>query len=100
MAETLTLGVSTKLAKTLSSTNPVESMIEMVRHTQRNVRRSQDGDMRKRWTAAGMLQAEEQFRKIIGYSDLAQLITAIEHQYLTLPSQTVKVPATREAVTV
>ena len=30
-------------------------MIEIVRHTQRNVKRWQDGDMRKRWTAAGML---------------------------------------------
>ena len=28
-------------------------MIEIVRHTQRNVKRRQPGDMRKRWTAAG-----------------------------------------------
>ncbi len=42
-------------------------MIEIVRHTQRNVKRWQDGDMRKRWTAAGMLVAEQQFRRIIGY---------------------------------
>jgi hypothetical protein len=35
--------------------------IEIVRHTQRNVKRWQDGDMRKRWTAAGMLVAEQQF---------------------------------------
>ena len=40
------------LAKTLCSTNPCESMIEIVRHTQRNVKRWRDGDMRKRWTAA------------------------------------------------
>jgi putative transposase len=52
-------------------------MIEIVRHTQRNVKRWQDGDMRKRWTAAGMLQAEQQFRRIIGYRDLANLIIAI-----------------------
>ncbi len=37
-------------------------MIEIVRYTQRNVKRWQDGDMRKRWTAAGMLVAEQQFR--------------------------------------
>ncbi len=48
-------------------------MIENVRYTQRNVKRWHDGDMRKRWTAAGMLQAEQQFRRIIGYSDLATL---------------------------
>jgi hypothetical protein len=30
------------------------------------VKPRQDGDMRKRWTAAGMLVAERQFRRIIG----------------------------------
>ncbi len=81
MAETLTLmrlGITGQLAKTLSSTNPCESMIEIVRHTQRNVKRWQDGDMRRRWTAAGMLLAEQQFRRIIGYRDLAKLVIAIE----------------------
>jgi putative transposase len=91
MDETLTLmglGITGRLAKTLSSTNPIESMIEIVRHTQRNVKRWQDGDMRKRWTAAGMLQAEQQFRRIVGYSDLAKLVTAIERRHLrTLESQ-------------
>jgi putative transposase len=79
LPETLTLmrlGITGKLAKTLASTNPVESMIEIVRHTQRNVKRWQDGDMRKRWTAAGMLQAEQQFRRIVGYSDLAKLVSS------------------------
>jgi putative transposase len=81
MPETLTLmrlGITGQLAKTLSSTNPCESMIEIVRYTQRNVKRWQDGDMRKRWTAAGMLVAEQQFRRIIGYRDLAKLVIAIE----------------------
>jgi len=79
--DTLTLmrlGISGNLAATLSSTNPCESMIEIVRYTQRNVKRWHDGDMRKRWTAAGMLVAEKQFRRIIGYRDLATLIIAIE----------------------
>jgi transposase-like protein len=65
--DTLTLmrlGITGQLAKTLCSTNPCESMIEIVRYTQRNVKRWQDGDMRKRWTAAGMLVAEQQFRRI------------------------------------
>jgi len=81
MPETLTLmrlGITGQLAKTLCSTNPCESMIEIVRYTQRNVKRWQDGDMRKRWTAAGMLVAEQQFRRIIGYRDLATLVIAIE----------------------
>ena len=81
MDDTLTLmalGITGQLAKTLCSTNPCESMIEIVRHTQRNVKRWRDGDMRKRWTAAGILVAEQQFRRIIGYRDLAKLLSAIE----------------------
>jgi transposase-like protein len=81
LAETLTLmrlGITDQLAKTLCSTNPCESMIEIVRYTQRNVKRWRDGDMRRRWTAAGMLVAEQQFRRIIGYRELASLVIAIE----------------------
>ena len=81
MEDTLTLmelKITGQLAKTLCSTNPCESMIEIVRYTQRNVKRWQDGDMRKRWTAAGMLVAEQQFRRIIGYRDLAKLVIAVE----------------------
>jgi transposase-like protein len=81
MEETLTLtrlGVRGKLKTTLQSTNPIESMIGTVRHTSRNVKRWQNGDMCLRWTAAGMLEAETQFRKIIGYSDLAKLAVAVE----------------------
>ena len=53
-------------------------MIECVRRTSRNVKRWQSGEMGLRWTAAGMLEAERQFRKIIGYRDLAKLVVAIE----------------------
>ena len=66
LEETLTLtrlGITGQLAKTLCSTNPCESMIEIVRRTQRNVKRWREGDMRKRWTAAGMLEAERLSRQ-------------------------------------
>ena len=53
-------------------------MIETVRRVARNVKRWQSGDMCLRWTAAGMLEAQGQFRKIIGYPDLAQLAVAVE----------------------
>jgi putative transposase len=87
MSDTLTLlrlGITGQLAKTLCSTNPCESMIEIVRHTQRNVKRWQNGDMRKRWTAAGMLEAEKQFRRIVGYRDLAKLVISIERRHALL----------------
>jgi putative transposase len=81
LQETLTLtrlGVRGNLRTTLQSTNPCESMIEFVRRTSRNVKHWQSGDMCLRWTAAGMLEAERQFRKIIGYADLAKLAVAVE----------------------
>jgi putative transposase len=81
MEETLTvtrLGVRGRLRRTLASTNPCESMIDTIRRVARNVKRWQNGDMCLRWTAAGMLEAEGQFRKIIGYPDLAKLAVAVE----------------------
>jgi transposase-like protein len=82
LAETLTvtrLGVTGSLLKTVMSTNPVESMIEIVREHARNVKRWQDGDMRLRWAAAGMLAAAEQFRRVKGYRQLPQLARALRH---------------------
>jgi putative transposase len=87
MEETLTvtrLGVRGALKRTLESTNPCESMIECVRRSSRTVKRWQSGEMALRWTAAGMLEAERQFRRIIGYRDLAKLAVAVERQ-LTRP---------------
>jgi putative transposase len=93
MEETLTLtrlGIRGNLKATLESTNPCESMIECVRRSARNVKRWRDGQMCLRWTAAGMLEAERQFRRIIGYADLAKLVTAIERELdqPTVPSTT------------
>ena len=55
-------------------------MIDTVRRTQRNVKHWSSGEMGLRWTAAGMLEAEKQFRKVIGYTDLPRLAVAIERQ--------------------
>jgi transposase-like protein len=81
LEETLTvtrLGVRGALKKTLQSTNPCESMLETVRRTSRNVKRWHNGDMCLRWTAAGMLEAERQFRRVIGYPKLPALAVAVE----------------------
>ncbi len=93
LEETLTLqrlGIRGSLKTTLASTNPCESMIECVRRTQRNVKRWQSGEMALRWTAAGMLEAERQFRRVIGYRDLAKLALAIERDLArtTVPTPT------------
>src|SRR3954447_14397565 len=101
--DTLTLmrlGITGNLAATLCSTNPCESMIEIVRYTQRNVKHWQRGDMRKRWTAAGMLVAEQQFRRIIGYRDLAKLVIAVERHALQTAPRTTTHHQIAEPVTV
>jgi putative transposase len=46
--------------------------------TSRNVKRWQNGDMCLRWTAAGMLEAERQFRRVIGYPKLPTVAVAVE----------------------
>ncbi len=81
LAETLTvtrLGITGSLLKTLMSTNPMESMIEIVRDHARNVKRWRGGDMRLRWAAAGMLAASTQFRRVKGYRQLPALAAALQ----------------------
>ena len=76
MAETLTilrLEVPPALARTLHSTNPVESMIEICREHAKNVKRWRDGTMALRWCAAGMLEAGHQFRRVNGHMHLPKL---------------------------
>ena len=55
-------------------------MIETVRRISRNVKHWRNGDMCLRWTAAGMLEAERQFRHIIGHGDLAKLAVTVERE--------------------
>ncbi len=52
------LGVDGRLARSLTTTNAIESMISVARTTMGNVKRWRDGRMKKRWVAAGMLEAE------------------------------------------
>ena len=81
LADTVTvnrLGIGGSLLATVESTNPVESMIEIVRWHARRVKHWRDGDMALRWAAAGMLAAEDQFRRVKGYRELPQLARALK----------------------
>lgn len=71
------LGVSDRLARTLTCTNAIESMISVARTTTRNVKRWRDGKMVKRWVAAGMLNAERSFRRVKGCKDMPVLVAAL-----------------------
>jgi putative transposase len=73
----LRLGVPPTLARTLRSTNPIESMISICREHAGNVKRWQDGQMALRWCAAGMVQAAKQFRRVNGYLHLPALRAAL-----------------------
>lgn len=81
MAETLTvlrLDLPPTLARTLRSTNAIESMISICRDHSRNVKRWRDGQMALRWCAAGMVEASSQFRRVNGHLHLPALRTALE----------------------
>src|SRR5664280_669344 len=81
LAETLTvlrLGVSPTLARTLRSTNCIESMISIARDHSTNVKNWQNGTMALRWCAAGMIEARGQFRRVNGHLHLPALRAALD----------------------
>ena len=81
LAETLTvlrLGVSPTLARTLRSTNCIESMISIARTHSSNVKNWQNGTMALRWCAAGMIEARGQFRRVNGHLHLPALRAALD----------------------
>jgi putative transposase len=81
LAETLTvlrLGVPPSLARTLRSTNCVESMISICRNHSTNVKNWQSGDMALRWCAAGLVEAGKQFRRVNGHLHLPTLRAALQ----------------------
>jgi putative transposase len=80
LAETLTvlrLDVPPTLARSLRSTNMIESMISICRDHAKNVKYWQDGTMALRWCAAGMLEAGKQFRRVNGHLHLPALRAAL-----------------------
>jgi len=81
LSETLTvlrLGVPPTLARTLRSTNCIESMISICRNHCANVKNWQNGNMALRWCAAGLVEAGKQFRRVNGHMHLPTLRAALE----------------------
>src|SRR5579883_1295485 len=72
MEETLTvhrLRVPQQLRRTLSSTNVIESAFSIVETVCRNI---------ERWVASGLLVAERQFRKVIGYREIPTFLASMQ----------------------
>jgi transposase-like protein len=90
LEETLTvnrLGVTGTLLRTLESTNPVESMIEIVRDHAHRVKHWSSGEMALRWAAAGMTAAQAQFRRVKGHRQLPELARALQRAVGYQPDQ-------------
>lgn len=80
MEETLTitkLGVPPRLAKTMFSTNIIESAISVARTVTHNVKRWRNGKMIERWYAVGLQHAARKFRKVKGYKEIPILVAAL-----------------------
>ncbi len=93
MDETLTvlrLDVPPTLARTLRSTNAIESMISICRDSSRNVKHWRDGQMALRWCAAGMVEAGKQFRRVNGHLHLPALRAALAHEVTELSDPSCK----------
>ena len=72
------LEVPPTLARTLRSTNAIESMLSVCREHAGNVKRWRDGTMALRWCAAGMVEAGKQFRRVNGHLHLPALRAALK----------------------
>lgn len=94
LEETITinrLGIAATLGRTLATTNPIESSIDIVRSHARNVKNwnadrrghgERPADMRLRWAAAGLLAAEQQYRRVKGHRQLQALAAALQPRAL------------------
>ena len=95
LEETLTItrlgfSVDSALARTLRSTNPIESVLSVPRERSRNVKRWRGGEMVLRWTAAGILDAERSFRRVRGHRELPKLRTALRRHVQRIDGEEVR----------
>jgi putative transposase len=66
------------LRKTLTSTNPIESLFSTVRDCEGNIKRYRNSAMSQRWLGTVLLHCEKGFRRVKGYTDIAGVIATIE----------------------
>ena len=81
--ETLTvirLGVSETLAKTLRSTNIIESLNDTLGRVSHNVKRWRSGTMAMRWAVTGFIEAKKGFRRLRGYKEMPKFLRALERE--------------------
>jgi len=65
------------LARTLSTTNPIEFLNGRIRKTTHNVARWEGGEMVLRWLAVSLAEASKTFRRLRGYPGMPKLVAAL-----------------------
>lgn len=74
------LQVPALLRKALMTTNPIESMFSMVRHCEKNIKRTRDSKMLQRWLGTVLLYAEGQFNRVRGYQEIGNVVINIDNE--------------------
>jgi transposase-like protein len=72
------LDLPAALRRCLGTTNLIDSTNSGVRHRTRRVTRWQSGSMALRWAAAGFVETEKNYRRIMGYQQLWMLKAALD----------------------
>jgi transposase-like protein len=83
LEETLTLhrlNALLELRRTFRSMNPIESACGVVRLARGNVKGWRPADQLERWAGSGLLVAERQFRRIVGFRALPRFLGLLEEQ--------------------
>jgi len=81
LEETLTLhklNAHRQIRKSLSTTNPIESLNSGIRNITRRVKRWNNSNMVIRWVCTGIVESEKNFRKINGHDHIDSLLINIE----------------------
>jgi putative transposase len=73
-----TLSEFPKPPLTLLSTNSIERMFSLVRHSERNIKRTRGSHMLQRWLGTVLLACERRFRRVNGYAAIAPVMARIE----------------------
>jgi len=60
-------GLGTLLRRTRLTTHTIEAHLSTVRYIVGNIKGCQGGDQIAHWTAAGLLEAEKEIRRVRGY---------------------------------
>jgi putative transposase len=81
LAESLTvqaLGIPGALYRTLRTTNPIENLNGSIARYVRNVKRWKNGQMIERWVASALQDAQDRFRRLLGFRDMPKLLAALD----------------------